>query len=368
MRTDGKGRPVKVASAAGQVWSPDSKRLAVVAYHFDEADHAVGTLFSVRRDGTGRRRLSDPRRSAKSPLWSPDGSRIAFSYVFGAREQLATEPAGGGRIRRLTSEPTADLAPIRWRSGRIAYVRTLVPGAQRIWLAAADGKGLRPLTPELTADVGDPAWTSTGLRLAYVRFRVDPGSVLAGDIWTIGRDGRGDRRLTDGMSPSWSPDGGSLAFARKGDVYVRTGNRERRLTRGVGTASCAWSPDGRRIAFAGGGGIEAIRPDGTGRETLAKPPDGALYPVWSPRGATIAFVSNGDLELLDVRSGAIRKVADRPVGAPAWSPDGTTLAYSSAAPDYSSDGALLAVGVDGSPARTILDVHARSTTLAWTGR
>lgn len=93
------------------------------------------------------------------------------------------------------------------------------------------------------------------------------------DIFVTSLDGKGTKRLTDwpgaAMTPAWSPDGRSIAFASDRsaprdtsgmpggplfglDIYVMDsdGSRPRRITTSGGT-SPAWSPDGLRIAFVG---------------------------------------------------------------------------------------------------------------------
>src|SRR5439155_26066156 len=83
-----------------------------------------------------------------------------------------------------------------------------------------------------------------------------------GAIWVLGLDGSGARRVVAGtnVSPSWSPDGTKLVFSRDWgryiyDVFVvgADGTGLRRLTHGPGEKLYpAWSPDGTKIAFSRG--------------------------------------------------------------------------------------------------------------------
>jgi Tol biopolymer transport system component len=147
-----------------------------------------------------------------------------------------------------------------------------------------------------------------------------------GEIWVMDPDGRDRARLTDAgspgvdtsgsTSPAWSPDGREIAFASSGDavgedqgdveIYVMSagGGEKRRLTRDdVHDAAPAWSPDGRRLAFAhtpalgtedADGVIVVMNGDGAGRFELTQHPRTPeiildSHPAWSPDGSLIAF-------------------------------------------------------------------------------
>jgi Tol biopolymer transport system component len=118
-------------------------------------------------------------------------------------------------------------------------------------------------------------------------------------------DGSGQTRLTTSplpdQGPSWSPDGGRIAFTRYDDVggvsvstimtMTPCGGYLRQLASG---GSPDWAPDGQRIAFGGAGpSIRTMNADGSGvtlviGETLPIP----IFhsdPAWSPAGDLIAY-------------------------------------------------------------------------------
>jgi len=108
----------------------------------------------------------------------------------------------------------------------------------------------------------EPRWSPDGRRIAFVR---------GGNIYVVGADGRGLRRLTDlpglnaydhgiaGAAPVWSPDGRSLLFGRaRHDAYVNLsdvhvvradGRNAHRLTSDGLSVPTGWSPDGSKILF-----------------------------------------------------------------------------------------------------------------------
>lgn len=75
-----------------------------------------------------------------------------------------------------------------------------------------------------------------------------------GDIYVVNADGTGLTRLTEGMDPSWSPDGSKLALARwttPWGIYIinADGSNERLLFSSNVARAPVWSPDGSQIAF-----------------------------------------------------------------------------------------------------------------------
>jgi len=116
-----------------------------------------------------------------------------------------------------------------------------------------------------------PTWSPDGRVIAFVRFHTRPqrrfdDSGFDHHIWTVGADGTGERRLSDGpvhdLEPAYSPDGTRIAFTR----YV----------------------DGE-IIRKGRSGHSAVRlcvmnADGTGVQVLTEEPAGYASPTWSPDG------------------------------------------------------------------------------------
>ena len=190
------------------------------------------------------------------------------------------------------------------------------------------------------------------------------------EIWLMPADGSERRRLTEveppendaagNMSPAWSPDGTHVAFAgqvgtreedqRLTEIYVMRadGTDRRRLTSNEAfDGSPTWSPDGERIAFArvtdpgtpsAHSGIVVMDADG-GNEmqiTRAVLPGYDLAPAWSPDGLSIAFTrvaasttSDGPSATIFVVSpegGEPRRLTDEG-GEPHWSPDGSRIAF-----------------------------------------
>lgn len=151
-------------------------------------------------------------------------------------------------------------------------------------------------------------------------------------------------------SPSLSPDGKRVAYARRQDgewdIWVRDidGGATRNLTAGSHSDNLqpAFSPDGRRVAFRSsrdGGGI--FLSDAVGGR-VRKLAGIGYHPAWSPDGRQVAISTETFLEpaefspsrrsrilLVDVESGATRAVTASSFDAlqPAWSPNGRRIAF-----------------------------------------
>ena len=167
-----------------------------------------------------------------------------------------------------------------------------------------------------------------------------------GSIWTLRPDGVERRLLVEGPSvyhPVWSPDARHVGFEaadKHGDEWLHVmepdGAHETRIARLPDNAVWDWAPGGRRIvAAAGSWGL--LRPiyvmglDGTRRwMTLGK------APAWSPDGSQIAYGAGrigrggGGLFTIDVRTKAVRQLTfpvDASDSSPTWSPDGHTILF-----------------------------------------
>ncbi len=101
--------------------------------------------------------------------------------------------------------------------------------------------------------------------------------------------------------PAWSADGGSIAFAYQGRIWVIPveGGTARQVTTGPGYHSRpSWSPDGRRIAYAAdvdrNFDIFVTEPATGEMHRLTTHPLLDLRPRWSPDGSRILFTTERD--------------------------------------------------------------------------
>jgi Tol biopolymer transport system component len=196
-------------------------------------------------------------------------------------------------------------------------------------------------SPSLTARSSAPAATTTP-RIAFISPPILLGRQVPGGLYVVNADGSGKRKLTSAKyaTPTWSPDGRTLAFARSGQVYAMhtDGSGEQNLTNSpTGAAAPAWSPDGRRIAFMRGHvvvlgtwDVYVMNADGSGQRRLAR---NALLaaPSLSPDGRKIAFVARragiNELNVMNADGSGKRRLGSASRTTPAWSPDGRKIAF-----------------------------------------
>lgn len=179
MSADG-SNPHFVPNTKGGVqpsWSPDGKTIV-----FASPPHSWG-LYTVSSNGSNLQLLRQPpRRGSRAedmnPVWSPNGSHIAFTEVAETRPQgLAVQRSaqGGGfpttYALYAASPDGSNLRRSRQRARLLTFYR---PIANVFWIRP-DGTGLKRLTNDHGL-VSDPTWSPNSKQIAYQRY---PGPTLS---------------------------------------------------------------------------------------------------------------------------------------------------------------------------------------------
>jgi TolB protein len=280
------------------------------------------SLYTVRPDGSGLRRLTvPPTRQAlggdSGPVWAPGGKRLVFErnlpYWGTDRMHLMAVSARGGATRQLTPGPFDAMPSFSPDGRRILFTRvvqSLVAPTASLFTMDGSGRHLEPLLADgidLSA-----AWSPDGRTIAFSRLESTSRPLRDATLYLADADGSQLRSLgLHGLSPAWSPDGERLAFVSfddanappcqaascppSGELYVvgADGSGLRRLTSSkADDEHPSWSPDGSRIAFASGFDVRSeghapwlmvIRAAG-GKPVRVGRMTGVIDPSWSPAG------------------------------------------------------------------------------------
>jgi Tol biopolymer transport system component len=292
----------------------------------------------------------------------------------------------GGEPLRLTTNPAGGSCPAWSPDGRsIAFLRFLSAGGAAILLIPALGgpeREIAQISPSYYAD-RSVAWAPDGKSLT-VSHRASPADPYA--LYLISIDNGNMRRLTsppprfvgdDG--PALSPDGGSLAFVRivdgsVSDLYVlglsglTPKGDPRRVTFGnLETTSAAWTPDGRELVFSSGflhHDLWRIEANNVGKpRRLAAAGETGSQPAISHRTHRLAYsrdLRDTNIWQIEMRGGASPASGPRSLIAstrteffPAFSPDGTRIAFTSS---RSGTMEVWVCDADGSHAEALTDL------------
>jgi tricorn protease len=320
----------------------------------------AGDLWVVDRSGGEARRLTTSPDGKAYPVFSPDGSQIAFAMYAKGNLDVYVVPASGGEPRRLTYHPGIDLA-CGWTPDGKAVLATSLRGAQRRaeirLLTIPAGGGMPAELPFPQAGLG--SFSPDGTRIAYVpipellrrRYRGGLTSpILIGNLSDSRTEELPSSRSNDGL-PMWLA--GNIYFVsdRTGVynlfVYDMRSKKVTQLTRfeDYDIRSASASASGDAIVFVQDGAIHLYDLK-TGRHQPVDIRVSGDFPEIKPREVDVAnWISSLDVSpdskfvLIEVR-GEVLKV-DLQTGEaenltqssrvteklPRFSPDGKKIAY-----------------------------------------
>lgn len=222
------------------VWSPDGSRLAYVSFEQKKPIIYVQNLSDGRRKAVAKFRGSN-----YAPAWSPDGKKLAIALSKDETAQIYLIDADGGEAQRLTQGGSLDTEPVFSPDGQWLYFTSDRGGSPQIYRMPATGGEARRLTFEGGYNVS-PAISPDGRYMAFVRrdegrFRIAVMDFESGQIQVL-TDSSADE------SPSFAPNGRVIVYATlvKGRGVLATvsvdGRVKHRLSLPGDLREPAWAP------------------------------------------------------------------------------------------------------------------------------
>ncbi|HXH91131.1 MAG TPA: protein kinase [Thermoanaerobaculia bacterium] len=194
--------------------SPDQQRIATDRNDADGRSDDIWILDFARNVTT--RFTFDPAGDY-SPVWSPDGSTIAFASMrAGLGNLFLADAANPTNVRRLTNFPTDQIRPVSWtRDGKMVVAERADKAGIDLWLFPVDGSEGKPYlaTPfvELSADV-----SPDGTYIAYASDESGRDEVYVERFPS--HAGRRQVSSSGGDQPRWRNDGRELFYISHGEV------------------------------------------------------------------------------------------------------------------------------------------------------
>lgn len=241
--------------------SPDGNTIVYVRHQFDiMTDRRYTNLWSISFSGDNHQPLTSGKSSYGTPVWSPDGSKLAYTSSEEGSSQIFVrwmERGATSSITNLTHSP----GNLQWSPDGSKLLFTMRIPAEK------------PNIANLPSPPKGAEWTEGATVINYVQYKADGVFNILEEgfthIYIVSADGGAPRKLTDGnynhTSPSWAPDGETILFTadRSGNADLDPNNAqiyEMNVNSGELTAitdkrgphnNPVVSPDGQYIAYTG---------------------------------------------------------------------------------------------------------------------
>jgi Tol biopolymer transport system component len=358
MSPDGSGQtqltPADFSAAENPSWKSDGSQLVFngVTPWFGNAVYVIHADRSFP-GGVARTNGGD----VSHPAWSPDGEAVVYTRREGENSELLVVNLKGDVPQKLASTPQFDGSPDWQRfvpgAGKISFITRRDGNDEVYTMRGSDGGDQRRLTTDAPHETAH-AWSPDGTRLAFVRERDDNLYIINADGTNLTRPTNNDFQHIAITSLSWSPDGSKIAYVAGSDLVhylysINVDGTNKRLLHPLNFPylDVAWSPDGTKLAFAVGAGFNqsdlyVMNVDGGGLTVFTSGGSGIYHRslAWSPDGYRIAFESNRDGNdeiyvlylpnvFFDPVVQNIVRLTTNPARDtdPAWSPDGSRIAF-----------------------------------------
>jgi Tol biopolymer transport system component len=202
----------------GPVWSPDGTKIAYMSIVRDSQQSEKLEIFVMNSDGTNPLRLTNG--GGLNPTWSPDGKLITFASGYGSGSDIYVMDVDGSNKKQLTRDSSLNDKPDWSQDGtKIVFfsMRDISPGGKggkpQIYVMNTDGTDQHPLIGSTDSSDTMPKWSPDGGKIVFVSDR----NGQRRKIYLMNSDGTGQIILSsihtgEDIHPCWSLDGSKIIF------------------------------------------------------------------------------------------------------------------------------------------------------------
>ena len=322
-----------------------------------------GDIYTVKSTGGDARRITSGGYNT-SPVWSPDGSKIAFASDREGSMDIYVVSGKGGSPKRLTTYYGRETPLAFVDSSHVAFSASVQPDrnaaqgdfGNQVYIVDLEGN-----RPSMFVSYSMPALSfGKDGRVLYQdkkgfenEWRKHERSSGTSDIWLL-EDGH-HKKLTSfnghDLNPVWAPDGGFYFISEEDgtlNVYKRSvdGSKKTQLTKftthpvrslsASADGKLAFSWDGEIYTLTEGGApskvaVNIVTDDYAPEERKSVMRSGATSMAVSPDGEMVAFVLRGDVYVTSTEYNTTRRITDTPAQERVvdFAPDGRSIVYDS---------------------------------------
>lgn len=169
------------------MFSPDGNKIA-----FSSSRSGYREIWVCDRDGSNPLQITDLKSVMSSvPFWSPDGTRIVFQSVADDQREIFVVRSSGGKVERITNHPEQDLQPSWSHDGEWIYFASDRSGERGIWKVAVRGGERLPVTGvmddpasfAIESQDGETIYVYSGTQLWRMPIEGGPITPLLADVW-----------------------------------------------------------------------------------------------------------------------------------------------------------------------------------------